>query len=262
MQLLYLDDSGSLSDPASRVFILAGCCVFERQTHWIERQLDRIAARFNPADARSVELHGSPMFGGRGPWRVFPVRDRHNAMLDALAVIRDSHASVKLFGVAVDPILYTHDAVSDTFEHLSSAFDRSLIADHRLGLTQRGLMVFDKHKSEEAIQNLAKDFKELGHRWGILRNMAEVPVFLDSRASRLIQAADLIAFAMKRHYQNNDSRFFDVIRSRFYREGRQIVGLTHLPPTSPIFAATHALMPNATSTRPLPRHDFDPAEQT
>lgn len=251
MHLLYLDDSGSLTDPDSKVFILAGCSIFERQTHWIERRLDSIAERFDPENPRFVELHGSPMLNGRGFWRNISREKRRTAMLDALAVLRDSHFSVKLFGVAVDSRLYAYDAVADAFEHLSSAFDRWLVSFHRAGQSQRGLMIFDKHKSEEAIQSLARDFKEIGHRWGVLRNMAEVPVFLDSRASRLIQAADLIAFSMKRHYQNGDSQYFDVIKGRFYCEGRQTVGLTHLPPTSPLFAATHASMPNGSSWRRL-----------
>jgi len=248
MHLLYLDDSGSLKDPASKVFILAGLSVFERQTHWLERQLDAIAARFDPANPRAVELHGSPMLNGRGFWRAIPLADRHRAMSDALAVVRDAHVSVSLFGVVVDPELYTGDPISDAFEYLAASFDRSLVHMYvRQGNTQRGMILFDKHKSEEAIQSLARDFKELGHRWGVLRNMVDVPVFLDSRASRLIQVADLIAFAMKRHYQNADSRFFDVISGRFYREGPQTVGLVHLPVNSPWFAATAAIHPNRTT---------------
>lgn len=189
------------------------------------------------------------MLNGKGPWRNIPREDRRQAMLDALTLLQNAHVSLNLFGVAVDTNLYAFDGIADAFEHLATAFDRWLVRNHRNGQSQRGLMLFDKHKSEEAIQKLARDFKDIGHRWGVLRNMADVPVFLDSRASRLIQAADLVAFAMKRHYQNSDSQFFDVIKNRFYREGRQTVGLTHLPPTSALFTATSATMPNASSCR-------------
>jgi len=53
----------------------------------------------------------------------------------------------------------------------------------------------------------------------VLRNLAEVPAFIDSRASRLLQLADLIAYSVFRRYQWNDSLFFDIIRGRFDREG-------------------------------------------
>ncbi len=67
MHLLYADESGSISDPGQRHFVLAGISVFEREPHWIEQELDKIAARFDPKQPHSIELHGSPMrTGGRG----------------------------------------------------------------------------------------------------------------------------------------------------------------------------------------------------
>jgi len=47
--------------------------------------------------------------------------------------------------------------------------------------------------------------------------------YLDSRASRLIQLADLVAYAVFRHCDAGDSRFFDVIRRDFDAEG----GIVH-----------------------------------
>lgn len=66
MYLLYADESGTTQDPSQQYFVLAGLCVFERQGFWVSSELDKIAARFNPADPASVELHGSPMLAGRG----------------------------------------------------------------------------------------------------------------------------------------------------------------------------------------------------
>ena len=66
MYLLYADESGTTQDPSQQYFVLAGFCVFERQGYWISEKLDKIAARFNPADPGSVELHGSPMLNGNG----------------------------------------------------------------------------------------------------------------------------------------------------------------------------------------------------
>jgi hypothetical protein len=48
MYLLYADESGSISDPSQRHFVLAGVAVFEREPHWIEQELNEIAARFDP----------------------------------------------------------------------------------------------------------------------------------------------------------------------------------------------------------------------
>ena len=48
MHLFYVDESGSVSDPSQQYFVLAGVAVFERKTHWIEQNLNSIAARFDP----------------------------------------------------------------------------------------------------------------------------------------------------------------------------------------------------------------------
>ena len=42
----------------------------------------------------------------------------------------------------------------------------------------------------------------------VIPTYAEVPVFLDSKASRLIQLADLVAYALFRHHEHNDNRFY------------------------------------------------------
>ncbi|WP_163069197.1 DUF3800 domain-containing protein, partial [Acinetobacter baumannii] len=64
MHLLYLDESGSVADPQQRYFVLGGVSVFERQSHWIETELNKIAERFKPAAPYDIELHGSPMRSG------------------------------------------------------------------------------------------------------------------------------------------------------------------------------------------------------
>lgn len=62
----------------------------------------------------------------------------------------------------------------------------------------RGLVVMDRSHYEETLQELARGFRVQGTRWGQLRNLAEVPLFVDSRASRLVQIADLLSWAVWR----------------------------------------------------------------
>lgn len=224
MYLLYADESGSVHDAKQQMFVLAGFCVFERQGFWIANGLDQIAARFNPADPASVELHGSPMHTGRGMFRQFPKADRLQAFEDALKVFVASHQSNRLFASVVNKAKVSPaDPVEFAFEQLASRFDHYLTRLHKAGDTQRGVILFDKSTYESTIQSLATDFRTIGHRWGILRNFSEVPLFMDSKASRLIQLADLIAYAIFRHYERGDSHLFSIIQNRFDSEG----GVTH-----------------------------------
>jgi len=90
---------------------------------------------------------------------------------------------------------------------------------------ERGLILFDKSSTEARIQTLARDFKYSGHQYGKTRNYAEVPVFLDSKASRLIQLADLIAYAIFRNFEFNDPQFYEIIQNCFDSEGGVIHGI-------------------------------------
>jgi hypothetical protein len=226
MYLLYVDESGTTHDPNQQYFVLAGFCVFERQGYWIANELDKIAARFDPADPANVELHGSPMFGGRGKWRSYPKEERHQAIEDALKVLLQSHPSNRLFASVIKKsLLSPKDPVEFAFEQLSSRFDKYLMRLHRSGDTHRGIIIFDKSTYETTIQSLATDFRTIGYTWGVIRNFSEVPLFLDSKASRLIQLADLVAYVVFRYFEKGDQRFFPIIEPRFDSEGGIVHGL-------------------------------------
>ncbi len=230
MHILYCDESGAIGDPVQRHFVLAGVSLFERQNFWIASELDKIAARFNPADPASVELHGNPMFQGKGFWRQFPTDIRIQALKDCLSVLANSDKSNRIFACVIEKALISpKDPVETAFEQLASRFDQYLMRLHKQGNTQRGLIVFDKSTYESTIQNLATDFRTLGHTWGVLRNLAEVPLFLDSKASRLIQLADLIAYAYFKKFEKNDDRFASIIEDRLDKEGGLVHGFCKLP---------------------------------
>ncbi len=168
------------------------------------------------------------MRSGRGQWRSFKVAERMTAIEDALKSIsvrcpRDA----RLFGAVVrKDKLSGVDTIEHAFEQISSRFDLFLTRLYRkYSDPQRGIIVFDKTSTEQRIQSLARDFKYSGHSYGTTRNYAEVPVFLDSRASRLIQLADLVAFAMFRGYEHGDGALFDIIRNCFDQEGGVVHGL-------------------------------------
>jgi hypothetical protein len=224
MHLLYLDESGSVADPNQRYFVLGGVAVFERTTHWVEQQLNEVAKRFAPEDPYRVELHGSPMRSGREGWKTFPLEDRLRAIRDALGAACAYHrnGSVRFFGAVIkkSSMAGQADPVQHAFEQLSNRFDLFLQRLYRKhNDPQRGIMLFDKSSTEQRIQNLAREFKYAGHAWGRTKNYAEVPVFLDSKASRLIQLADLVAFALFRFHEHNDNTYYDVIKHCFDNEG-------------------------------------------
>jgi Protein of unknown function (DUF3800) len=218
MYLLYADESCSNGDFGPRIFVLAGVSLFERQGFWISRELDKIAARFNPADPGAVELHASPMFTGRGPWRKTDRDARLGAIKDALRVFANSHACNKIFGVVLrEDYVHPMSPMELGFELLASRFEYALRRRHRRGDTQRGVMVFDQCTYAHKLQCLAADFRTKGYSWDVLRNLAEVPFFMDSKSSRLLQLADLVTYAIFRKFAFGDDELFNIIAHKIDR---------------------------------------------
>jgi hypothetical protein len=166
------------------------------------------------------------MLSGRGKWRSYSKNDREKALEDILQVFLQSHPSNRLFASVIKKTLVSpKDPVEVAFEQLASRFDRYLIRLHKHDNTQRGIIIFDKSTYETTIQSLATDFRTIGYSWGVIRNFSEVPLFLYSKASRLIQLADILAYAIFRNFEKGDSRFFSIIQQRFDSEGGIVHGL-------------------------------------
>ena len=148
----------------------------------------------------------------------------------ALGLLTINRMATRLFAVAVDRIAVSpRDPIEVAFEEICNRFN--LYLTRRNNETphegQRGLIVMDESKHEQPLQGLARRFRVHGGRWGHFRNLAEVPLFVDSRASRLVQLADLVAFATWRKYEYQDGRFFDNLIPMFDSQGGVIHGLFH-----------------------------------
>lgn len=232
MYLLYLDDSGSVKNPTERHFVLAGVAVFERVIYHLISETDQFVSGLGVGPVHDVELHASVMANGKKvPWKGSMIArpDRLAAIEGGLDLLRNANRGVVAFAVVVDKqAVSPDDPVERAFEQICNRFNLFLTRQwHRKGEKHRGLVVMDKTHYEETLQGLARDFRDQGTRWGNLRNLAEVPLFVDSAASRLIQIADLLAWAVWRRYEHNDTRYFDRIVGRFDSEGGVLHGLVH-----------------------------------
>lgn len=172
--------------------------------------------------------------GGKGVWKGLVRQQRLNTIEQALGLLTNAHWSVSAFAVVVDKaVAAPGDPVERAFEEICNRFNLYLSRmQSRDDSPQRGLVVMDKSNYEETLQGLASRFREHGTRWGTLRNLAEVPMFVDSRATRLVQLADLLAWAVWRRYEHGDTRYFDKIVARFDRSRRVLHGLVHFKDSS------------------------------
>ncbi len=70
MHLLYLDDSGSAGNVKEDYLVLGGVSVYEAQSHWITKELDKLAESIDAGDPHGIEFHASEIYSRRSvPWK-------------------------------------------------------------------------------------------------------------------------------------------------------------------------------------------------
>jgi len=229
MYLLYLDDSGFIDSRNDKHFVLAGIAVFERQVFWLQNSLEQLVASIGHPRPETLEIHGNAILGGRGWWRRTLREDRRAFISNALTSAQGlARCQWRLFGAVVDKEeVFPEDPVEYAFLQIAQRFNLFLQRRRHRNDPQMGLIVMDDSSYETRLQSLAAKFNTFDHQWGTMTNLVDVPLFVDSRATRCVQYADLVAYAMFRKYERGDSEFFDVIANWFDSEGGVVHGLHH-----------------------------------
>lgn len=228
MFLLYLDDSGSIKNKTEDYFVLGGVVVHESSVRWLTHKVEKLAEKILPDAPASVEFHAAEIFSARKfPWEGRSKDERISIIKSVLHTLDLAQSSsVSVFACAVHKASFPNeDPVVMAYEHIATSFDYYIQSKDG---NQRGLIILDNSSHESGLQTLALDIRKKGNRWGNqLRQLAEVPLFVDSRPSRIIQLADHIAYAVFRRYNSNDLTYFNTIESRFEQRDGIINGLIH-----------------------------------
>lgn len=224
MHILYVDESICNID-SKEYFIFSGVSVFERQVYWLTEELNRIAAGFNADNPNHVELHATHMLGGKKGWRKHPKAHRKQAIKAVLSAL-DSKRGSRIFASVIDKDKHDRTVLNGeadkstvaeaAFLQIASRFDLYIKRQraHAPENNQRGLMLFDKSKNEATLQALTRIYRDQGHKWGRLHSICEVPVFIDSKLSRPLQLADVVAWAINKQIQG-ENEFYEIISGRF-----------------------------------------------
>ncbi len=228
MYVLYLDDAGSPGNPAEQYFTLGGVCVYEAQIDWFSRELDKLAMPFDP-NPEDIEFHASTIFSRREhPWKALTIDDARGILKSVLRVAACAYDTTRIFACAIHKASFPNaDPVELAFEDLCQRFDQFLARRRRQGDQQRGMIVLDRTTRETSLQKLSREFRKRGTRWGSLNHIADTPFFVDSKASRLVQVADHIAYAVFRRFNSGDAQYLDIICSRFDEADGIVHGLSH-----------------------------------
>ncbi len=232
MYLLYVDESGGDDSRAKDAhFVLGGICAFERVPYHLSQEIDQLQTQTFPGVNTPIEFRASAIWNGNGsPWDSMSRSDRVTLMKKIYRTVARDQKGVSLFGVA----LSKHDMpkaapIQKTCEEMAGHFDAYLQSLEAEGEEkQRGLMIFDQSRHEKTVQALMTEYRTTGASFGRVRHLAEVPLFTDSKITRMLQLADFVAYAIYRRFESGDAQFFDIILPRFVEAGGVIHGLVHL----------------------------------
>jgi hypothetical protein len=242
--LLYLDESGTHG--GSPAFILAGLAIHEDDAWYFQQKLQGVLVRKLPKGLRprDFELHAaeikSPIKMVKGikvvsPWAQVPYGTRLDIMRGTVQAIssydcQDAAYPYALFGAVVDRTY--KDREQRAYEEVLHKFDEMLTRQgNASGKHQRGLVVHDRRVIERDVQTWTATWREVSGRIGKLTHFTDVPLFADSRASRLIQAADFVSWSLWRNYgPSGDATWAKPLWSEFDNADGVMHGLIHVVP--------------------------------
>lgn len=229
MHLLYLDDSGSVSNKNEEYIVLAGLSVYEAQVDYLTKELDKLAQSIDSRNPDQIEFHASEIYARKSdPWQKMKQEEARNVIKAVLHILANSYDSACVLGCAIHKDSYPkEDPLEMAFEDLCKRFDTYLSSMKPEGNRERGLLILDEHAKETKLQSMAINFKKLGTQWGVVRNIADIPFFVNSKASRLIQLADHVAYSIFRRYNAGDTQYFDIIAPKIFTSNNVVHGLAH-----------------------------------
>ena len=235
MFLLYVDESGNHKNPNDDYFVLGAVAIYETQAFFLSQGFDNIQNNWIPGTPDPIEFHSAEILNHNGePWHSLGRKKCEQILYelcDAMTSITDR--ALYLFGVAVHKDSFPKDdPVEKAFYELCGHFDKFIEqTNYSLEKTEknRGLIILDSSRYRGHLDKLLLEYrKKGGTKFGRVRNFADAPAFADSRTTRLLQAADLVAYSIFRRYERGDARFLDRLISRFQQSDGVIHGLMHL----------------------------------
>jgi hypothetical protein len=194
VRLAYVDESYT-----SDLYFVAAVVVDDACASALGPALDDVvirASQRHPGVKDTAELHGHSIFHGKDDWTGLPPRARINIYDQVMRAIGDHRADVFLRGIdrnrqaarysRPDP---PHDVV---LQHLLERLN-----DFGRRLREPVLVIADEIHEHDRHRSNLRDFRQFGtpgYRSSTLPMILDTLHFVPSKHSRLIQAADMVAF--------------------------------------------------------------------
>jgi hypothetical protein len=212
--VLYVDESGAHGlENHNEAYVLAGVAIHERDIPPLGRALhDVVEQAIAPGERpERFELHAAELWhpGHDSAWHGRRHRHVLDHAIDVVSGFREGDPG-RPMRLIVEVLPPGTGREHEAYGRLLNRFDDWLPAG------ELGFVVSDVSGRAREIQDWAARWREAAGPWGRLERLAEVPLFADSKASRLLQAADLVAWASWRRFggEPHEARWWRTLAHR------------------------------------------------
>lgn len=216
MLVAYVDESHT---PAYFCFaaVVADEYAIRDLTLRLDAEMDEVSRRFGLPPG--VEIHGYPMFHGRDVWSVVPPRSRIWAYERIVSVILNADVRIIFRGIHTDDFLES-GPFAKTITREQLCFQDMLMRLNSLSAKDdtHTLVIVDDRDDRESHRAHFSAHRKFDARAGggneRLERLLDTIYFAPSYPSRLLQAADVLAFIIRRWqaHVELDPRSFGVMK--------------------------------------------------
>ncbi|MBY4638032.1 DUF3800 domain-containing protein [Sphingopyxis sp. XHP0097] len=157
--------------------------------------------------------------------------DERKKLIEDIAEVFSKWDFAFLFAEAIDKLHMdpqkTGRSVSEqAFEQLVTRFETFLAKDCPSECL--GVLIHDNNETvARKHTELMRHFHKDGTLWSSIGRIAETPLFVDSRLTRMVQVADLCSYAIRRYVENSEEALFGKIFKRAHSFNGKAVGVRH-----------------------------------
>lgn len=197
--LAYVDESYT----ASRYYIAAVVIPAEQAIPLTRSLDDVVSAAVDHGAPLDAELHGHDIFQAKGDWKRLEKKPRarigvYNQAFQALA---DHDVRIFVSGVDVDRLHQRYDAPHPPHS-IALTFLLERLDEYAARVEELVLVIADEVHGQDEYRRSLWNYQRSG-TWGYrgrkLERIVDTIHFAPSTSSRLVQAADLVAFFYRRH---------------------------------------------------------------
>jgi histone acetyltransferase (RNA polymerase elongator complex component) len=164
----------------------------------------------------------------------------HLTRAERIALVREFADTIghwtdsRIFGDAQEKSAHVGNDRERIREH---AFEQLVTRFHTYLRTETqplGMLVHDQNQTASTnLTALMRAFHKRGTAYSKIPYIIETPLFVDSELTSMVQAADLVGYAVRRFFENKETDLFERVYPRFDRRGSVLVGLRHYTGSRP-----------------------------